>query len=151
MRRSCYPRPAWRRWLILLPVLGCLSCSKGPGYNSVQGKVLYKNEPIEGVVVTFHPKRADIYTIMPVGQTGDDGKFSLTTGKNAGAAAGEYDVTFSWPGGLEDQGKAKPRKMIMKGINLEDRFKGAYSNPAKAPFKVEVKNGKNVLEPFNLE
>ena len=150
----------WRRWLMLLPVLCCLSCSSG-GLNPVHGKVLYKDEPIEGVVVTLHPKHTGIHTLLPVGQTKKDGTFTLTTGKNEGAPAGEYVVTFSCPqeGAIKGQ-KGKPKKTasfnqeegFMGGfVNLEDRFKGAYSNEAKSTFKVEIKKGKNVLEPFNLK
>ena len=150
----------WRRWLMLLPVLCCLSCSSG-GLNSVHGKLLYKDEQIEGVVVTFHPKRADMHTLLPVGQTQEDGTFTLMTGKKEGAPVGEYVVTFTCPqGGAVKGQKGKPKKMVsfnqeegfMGGfVNLEDRFKGVYANEAKSTVKVEIKKGTNQLEPFNLK
>jgi 5-hydroxyisourate hydrolase-like protein (transthyretin family) len=146
------PFPAWRRLAIMLPALGCLSCSGGVALNPVHGQVLYKNQPIEGVVVTFHPKRTDMHTLLPVGQTQEDGTFTMTTGKNAGALAGEYIVTFTCPQEAEEKGqKGKPKKMVMQRFNLEDRFKGAYGNEAKSTFKVEIKKGKNQLEPFSLK
>src|SRR5437870_1454234 len=53
--RLTYLFPASIHWrlLILMAALCCISCSKSGFYNPVHGKVLYQNEPIEGVVVTF--------------------------------------------------------------------------------------------------
>src|SRR5207245_3238340 len=65
------------------------------GLHPVQGKVFYKDQPLGGVLVTFHPKGAsDIRTVRPVGLTREDGTFTLTTGQQEGAPAGEYVATF---------------------------------------------------------
>src|SRR2546428_4341192 len=86
-----------RQFMFLIPVVGCVSCSSGASYNPVHGKVLYKNEPIEGVLVTFHPKQKKALTDLPTGQTGEDGAFTLMTGKVEGAPEGDYLVTFYCP------------------------------------------------------
>jgi hypothetical protein len=152
--RFIYLFPAWIHWRlpVLIAAFCCTSCSKTGGYNPVHGKVLYQNEPIEGVVVTFHPKGKGTLRELPVGVTGEDGKFELTTGKGEGAPEGEYAVTFYCPQPAEDKPgkKGKPKGMVMQR-ELEDRFKGAYANDAKSNFKVSIKNGKNNLEPFNLK
>src|SRR5260370_31173791 len=86
--RSCamcfiYPFPVSIHWrlLILTAAFCCTSCSKSGGYNPVHGKVLHQNEPIEGVVVTFHPKGKGTLLELPVAVTGEDGNFELTTGQ----------------------------------------------------------------------
>jgi hypothetical protein len=111
--------------------------------------VLYQNQPIEGVLVTFHPRGADLHTILPVGQTLEDGTFTLTTGQNEGTPAGEYVVTFTCPQQAEPKGKKKG--MTMQRFTPEDRFKGAYASEAKSTFRVDIKPGNNELEPFRLK
>src|SRR5437660_12226619 len=115
------PPPGWR-WLALLPALCCLSCSGGSErLNPVQGKMLYKNQPMSGALVTFHPKGTDdVNTIRPTGLVKEDGTFTLTTGPKDGAPAGEYVVTVIWS---EVSSKSK------KGFSTEmpatqDRLKG---------------------------
>jgi hypothetical protein len=109
---------------------------------------MYKNQPLKGAVVTFHLKGADeVTTVRPVGLTGEDGTFTLTTGAREGAPAGSYTVTLICP--EEAPGKGK------KGISMEppevrDRFQGAFSNLATSTLKAEVKPGNNQLEPFQL-
>ncbi len=138
--------------MFLIPVVCCVSCSSGTSYNPVHGKVLYKNEPIGGVYVTFHPKQKSALPDIPRGETEEDGTFTLMTGKGEGAPEGEYVVTFYCPQQVEDKAgkKGKPKGMIMQH-EMEDRFKGSYSELAKSNFMVSIKPGKNELEPFNLK
>ena len=138
------------RWLLALLVgLGCLSCSGNAGPNPVQGKVLYKDQPLKGVLVTFHPKAgADLTTHLPVGLTKDDGTFTLTTGQNEGAPAGEYVVTFLCSEEVETKGK---KALSTAPPETQDRFQGAYANRATSTFLVEIKKGANQLEPFRLK
>src|SRR5436190_5547873 len=89
------------RWLALAPVFCIISCSNGPGGDKlypVTGKVLYMDQAAVGAVVSFHPKHAknELTVQRPVGQVKDDGTFALTTGKDAGAPAGDYDVSVTW-------------------------------------------------------
>lgn len=136
---------------LLLPVflvaLACLSCSKGPSLNPVHGKVLYKNEPVEGVVLTFHPKgKSDINTVFPIGLSKEDGTFTLMTGQEEGAPAGEYVVTAIYPQPVG----GKPKGFSMRS-DSEDKFKGAYAREETSTIKVEIKNTKNELEPFTFQ
>jgi hypothetical protein len=136
-----------RRWLVLWPALFCLACSGGGArFNPVQGKVLYKNQPLKGALVTFHPKGAnDITTVRPVGLTGEDGTFTVSTGEKDGAPAGEYVVT------LICSEEVKPKKpFAMEMPEARDRFHGTYANRETSKFKVEIKKGVNQLEPLNL-
>jgi len=149
---SLAPPYLWR-FMFLIPVVCCVSCSSGTSYNPVHGKVLYKNEPIGGVVVTFHPKGKEKLPELPKGVTDEDGSFSVNTGKGEGAPAGEYVVTFYCPEKVEEKAgkKAPPKGMAIKKFELEDRFKGAYASEVKSNFNVSIKPGKNPLEPFNLK
>jgi hypothetical protein len=139
-------RPCLVRGVLFGATLLCASCS-GSGLNVVQGKVLYKGEPAKGAVVIFHPKGDDSITaVRPSGVTGEDGTFTLGSGKNSGAPAGDYVVTVTWP--EERQGTGK--------ITMEppppppDRLKGRYADRAKSSFNVTIKSGTNQLEPFEL-
>jgi len=131
-----------------LPALGCLACSGGggAGLNPVQGKVLYKNQPLKGALVTFHPKgAANLNTLRPTGLTGEDGRFKVVTGEQDGAPAGGYVVTFVC------SEEVKPKKpFAMEVPEIRDRFRGTYANREASKFTVEIKNGVNQLEPFNL-
>jgi hypothetical protein len=129
----------------------CSSCS-GPALNTVQGKVLYKGQPLKGAVVTFHPKGADakdVTTVRPVGQTNEEGVFELSTGPKKGVPAGEYVVTLICAEEVAPKGK---RVISTDGLpETQDRFKGAYANAATSGLKAEVKPGPNQLEPFDLK
>jgi hypothetical protein len=127
-----------------------LSCSSGSGLNPVQGKVLYKDQPLKGALVTFHPKgQNDVKTIRPVGFTNDDGTFTVVTGKDEGAPAGEYIVTFVCS---EQVGSKEGKKVISSAPpETQDKLQGIYANRETSTFKVEIKNGPNQLQPFNLK
>ncbi|MFL5242942.1 MAG: hypothetical protein ACJ8FY_12605 [Gemmataceae bacterium] len=135
------------RAALMAAAFSCLSCSSSEGLNQVHGKVLYKNQPLQGVVLTFHPNGADINTVLPVGLTKEDGTFTVTTGQSEGAPAGEYIITAICP---QPTGKAR-KGMTMERSDSEDRFKGAYAREATSTIKVEIKKDKNELEPINLQ
>jgi hypothetical protein len=140
--------PRWR-WLAVLLTPCCLACSGGGGLNPVQGKVLYKNQPLKGAVVTFHPKGAnEVTALRPIGLTQEDGSFTLTTGPKEGAPAGDYVVTLICPEEVAPKGK---KVISTEGPDSRDRFQGAYANPATSALKVAIRKGANQLEPFHLK
>src|SRR5207244_3246439 len=124
-------------------------CSKDGGLNVVQGKVLYKGQPLEGAVLTFHPKGGgkNITTVLPVGRSGADGTFTLTTGDKEGAPAGDYAVTVICP----EEVKLPKGKISTAPPESKDRFQGAYANRDNPPLRAEVRAGVNHLEPFQLK
>lgn len=127
--------------------LSALSCSGG-GLNPVEGKVIYQGQPLSGALVSFHPKgQTDFKAISSVGYTKDDGTFTLTTGKQAGAPAGEYLVTITCSREVKRAGGGISTSMP----ETEDTLKGAYSNRDLSKIQVTVKSGKNKLEPFDLK
>lgn len=141
------PVSSWRG-LAAISILCFASCSKAPTLNPVQGKVLHKDQPVKGAVVTLHPKQGvNMNTILPVGLTSEDGTFSVTTGENIGAAAGEYIVTFICPEDVLPKGKTMTMGM---SVESQDRFKNVYSDKATSKFQIEVKPGLNQLTEFRL-
>src|SRR5262249_21010097 len=131
------------------PFLGCLGCSSSEPLYPVRGRVLYKNEPAKGVLVTFHLKGADpVKAVRPVGHTGEDGTFTLSTGANEGAAAGEYVVTFIWSEEVAPKAKGY---VSTAPPEVRDRLQGTYANAAASKLQATIKAGENQLEPFQLK
>jgi hypothetical protein len=144
------PSPPWlflSPWALLLPWAVLLSsCSNG--LNSVQGKVLYKGNPIKGAVVFFHPVNANALTTKrPSGVTAEDGTFTLGTGKDNGAPAGQYIVTVVW----YKEAAPSTKIAMTQPPEPEDQWKGRFADPKSSQLTVEIKPGVNQLEPFKLE
>lgn len=145
-------RVAHSVWMLFLAVgLAMVGCSGESQLQPVQGKVLYKEQPLSGATVTFHPKvRSDDAVDFPVGKTGEDGTFTVSTGSQAGAAPGEYSVTVVC---LETPvAKASRTKSFSTAeVEPQDRLKGAYANPTKSTITVVVSSGTNQLDRFSLK
>jgi len=129
-------------------LLACAACADG--FNRVTGKVTYKGEPVKGAVVVLVPAGAGAQSQRPSGTTGEDGSYSLTTGKLQGAAAGEYQVTITWNEFVPKKGKRLKVSMDGDDEEIRDRLKGRYANPAASGLKATIKNGSNTLPPFDL-
>jgi hypothetical protein len=135
-------------WLLLASVsLVGLSCSGG-SLNAVRGKVHYKNQPLAGALVAFHPKgKADLNTVSPTGLTKDDGTFSVMTGDREGAPAGDYVVTVT----CTETVAAKPGTISTGPPDTRDKLNGAYSNKENSKLTVTIKPGDNQLDTFDLK
>lgn len=122
---------------------GCGAGMSVPATVPVKGVVKYKGKPARGVRVMFHPQGgAPIKSFVPIGDTGPDGSFTLSTGAPLnGAPLGAYLVTFERP--ILD-----PAKSVETEI---DGFKGKYSDPAQSKWTVTIASGENSLKPFELE
>jgi hypothetical protein len=143
-RRNCV-------WLVALLALCCASCSDSERLNPVVGQVLYKNEPLKGVLVTLHPKdKEDLTRDLPVGLTGEDGTFKLVSGQDEGALAGDYIVTFVCSAEIAPPKGTKIMSMGMES-QYDDRFKGVYAEKGASKFQVSIQPGPNQLEPFRLK
>lgn len=122
----------------LAGLVGCSSDYK-PGYAPVSGQVRINGEPAEGVVVRFHNVDSAVEgdARYPVAKTDAEGRFMLTTSKDAaGALIGKYQVTFEW--------------MSSNELNAVDRFKGRLARVESSTHEVEITAGKNELSPFEL-
>ena len=134
--------------LVVLVSAVAVGCGKrgitAPSTAPVSGTVLVNGKPANGVKVRFHPQ-FDIGTIkfIPSGETGTDGRFTLSTATASdGAPPGDYVVTFELLRGGADQ----------QGRDIEvDAWRGKYADPATSSWKVTIKSGENVLDPFDLK
>ncbi len=133
--------------LLMLLILGCGRGIKIPSTVPVSGVVMMKGKPAAGIRVKFHPQfNIGRIPYIPLGETGSDGKFTLSTGAPAnGAPPGEYVVTFEKP---ELESPQKTGNYLETEI---DGFQGKYSDPTQSSWKVKVARGENSLAPFELE
>lgn len=131
---------------LLLILLGC---SNPHGTANVSGTVLYKNQPVDGATVIFHPQSQDAKAKPAQGLSKSGGKFTVTTyfgpsEQEPGALPGDYKVTVTKidePQGAYDPHKDPP---------LKNHVPPKYSTPQNSPLTAAIKAGSNRLE-FKLE
>jgi hypothetical protein len=131
---------------ILITSAGCGSGNSGPAVYPVEGEVFYKGKPAAGCIVSFHPQGGvGPETGWPSMGTADtNGKFRLTTRlANDGAPAGQYDISFSWPG--------EPSASDPTGDTAPDRLPQKYQFPASSGFNVTVEAKDNSIPRFELK
>jgi hypothetical protein len=124
--------------------VGCGDQISAPRTVPVSGTVLVNGKPAAGIKVTFHPQfNMGSVKFTPNGLTDKDGRFILSTAAPGdGAPRGDYAVTFELMQGATDE----------RGLDTEvDAWKGKHADPARSSWKVTIKRGDNVLEPFNLD
>jgi hypothetical protein len=137
---------------LMATLLGlCVACAGG-GLNSATGKVTYKGNPIKGAIVVFHPKDANMNSQRPSGVTDEGGAFSLTTGTKAGAPAGDYLVTITWP----EEAPVKPKGGKIMNTDADtpdmpDRLKGRFADSTRTTLKATIKGGSNDIPTFDLQ
>lgn len=143
-------RPRGLKGLTVIGVLLLGGCADSlepeiPVRHPVAGKVLYRGQPARGFRVIFHPLQ-DFGEVKfaPSAITDDEGKFRLQSyDPDDGAPLGEYAVTFEWPDHLIQADDPDPKP-------VNDRLRGAYSDPGKSQIKVTVVAGQNELQPMVL-
>ena len=136
--------PAKRHAVALLGacslLLGCGGDDGRAPVHPVSGEILVDGRPAEGVTVVLHPVgagpgEAGARPNKPVGRTGADGRFRVTTyDAYDGAPAGEYVVTMAW---------SEP--------GVPDRLGGRYRLADRSEFRATVGEGENRLPPFDLK
>ena len=131
----------------LLVVFGaCNGNIRPPSTVPVRGVVKYKGKPAAGIRVKFHPQfNMGSIKFIPLGETGADGSFKLSTGAPGnGAPRGAYIVTFEKP----EIAPAAKTNYIETEI---DAFHGKYSDPQKSKLHITIESGENSLQPFEIE
>ncbi len=137
-----------RRWAagllaaMLAPVVGCGHSNSLPSYPvyEVKGKVvLADGKPLSGGWISFVPK-GDL-PVVPSGEIGPDGTFSLATGSGQGAPPGEYKIRVEAP--QLQSGPSKSRK--------RPAFPSKYTDEDSSGVVVTVKAESNHLEPIQLK
>lgn len=139
----------------LIPAMFLLSlfmtgCSRGfkddPKLARVKGKVMFKNQPVVGASVAFHPLQGP----PAIGDTDEEGMFTLTTGGRPGSVIGPCKVTIAKtePGGqdfsqmtVEDFAEYSRKSMEKNSSELEKKggLPEKYSNPGTSGLEADVK------------
>jgi len=120
---------------------GYTPLQKVPTY-PVSGTVLYQGKPAPGAWVQFRSIPGSNQTHFGCEVlTNSEGKYVCETYQEGdGLPAGTYDVRITLP--------VTPMPDYRDGET--DRLNGRYNSPQKAPFRVVVKAGPNVIPPFQL-
>lgn len=120
--------------------VGCYQPPPAVQVHPVEGKVFVHGRPVRNVSVVFHPVHSSGPTPRyPVGVTGADGTFRLTTlTANDGAPEGEYAVTVLWP----------DESIVFDCCEnpdpaTHDRLRGQYLDPATTTLRATIHPGCN--------
>lgn len=119
----------------LAAAFGLAGCNQagGPTLEPAGGTVTYNTAPVKGATVTFVYENGDVSN----GTTGDDGKFTMTTGGRAGAIIGKAKVLVvkntARPTGMP----ANPTWQDMAKMNSElgENMKSAEKPKPEIPVK----------------
>jgi hypothetical protein len=140
--------------IALCAALLSAGCNKSPvKLYPVQGKVLYKDQPVAGAQVVLRPQEenqnnpveAKEKPPLAFGTVAADGTVVMRSDYQGqaigeGVAPGTYNVLITWYGA----DAKNPEKSVNK-------LPAKYSDQSKPAYTVTVKPEKNVLEPFQLK
>lgn len=134
--------------LALVVLTTCLTGCGSRGLVVIEGTVKVDGAPTGGVELMFFPKD-DPSGVTAAGTSNDQGKFTLTSGMDAGVATGKYIVTASYP---DPAVKPTPAQM-MQGTFVPgpDLFKGKYSKKQTSTVEIEITSGSKELAPIELK
>jgi hypothetical protein len=142
-------------------------CSSQPSVGLVKGKVLYNNEPLAGAELEFNPEK-DLTLGAFIGHTDAQGNFEIKIGKGTGmnARPGRFVVLitkgksiFAVPpeAAANDEERVKALLQIgpggpgASGAGAMGILPAKYASASTTPFKVDISDGVNDLNPFRLE
>jgi hypothetical protein len=155
-----------RRWILPAAIaLSAAACSGQDGVSLVKGKVLYNDQPLAGAELEFKPEK-DLTLGSFGGATDADGRFEVKIGKGTGmnARPGRFVVLIT-------KGKSMAAMPPEAATNEEERvialmqigpggpgeagrgmgvLPAKYASAASTPFRVEISDGANDLNPFRL-
>jgi hypothetical protein len=117
----------------------------------VVGKILFQGQPIGGGSVRFHSGTAqgagghlDVHT----GIVREDGTFEVHTfrasGRGVGVPAGEYFLSFSWPG-------VKEGMPDVSQDELPERLPAKFTRPQTSGLRATVPEGGTVVPDIDLK
>jgi len=132
--------------LLAAAALVCAGCGPPAGrtpvpVHPVEGKLLVVDRPATNARLVFYPAGGSPGSVCPVGVTGPDGRFRLTTyTTDDGAPEGEYVVTVLWPNETFPADDCDVANMA-----THDRLGGLYLDPAKSELRATVRPGHNTI------
>ena len=137
--------------LFLLMTVGLLGCGESPPpIIPAQGVVLLNGAPLPKAKVRFIPQIKFGPEYIAIGETDDQGKYTMKCKGQPGACAAEHLVLVEEadiPANL--QGEAVQRQLAVYLRALKNRpIPQTYASPVSSPLKVTVKEGQTE---YNLE
>jgi hypothetical protein len=136
---------------LALLLLACAAGCSGASGARVSGAVHLDGKPLQGAAVHFWP-REDLDLGVYQGKTGPDGRFQLKGRFGPEVKPGRYVVLLFLDvkkDGTLPRDDDDWKELAVPGA-LRNTLPPRYSDKANPPFTVEVKDGDNVLEPFQL-
>lgn len=132
-------------------IAGCGGASDAPQTVAVSGTVKLDDAPLEGAIVTFVDPAGK--NSSATGATDASGNYSLSTGANAGAIPGSYNVSISRLVGPDGSPVAVEEGMDAEQLQAQGLAK--QSLPSKyvdgTELKAEVKSGTSNTHNFTLK
>lgn len=137
---------SWLAPVACLALAACAGCARqGEKLHTVSGQVLLDGRPAARAQVTFHPVGAGPDAPHPVGQTDEQGRFTLTTRVSGdGAGAGEYRVSVVRFLARVGKGAAEGDSAAVNDLPAR------YASPELSGLTARVGPGDNQLPPFQL-
>ena len=129
--------------------LGCVGCSGGSG-PAISGSVKLSGKPLPGATVQFEGMDGQKFTGY-AGSTDKDGKFVIET-KSSTFAPGKYRVLINKY--VDKSGKATNEEDLeqLKAAGLlRNIVPRRYNAPGESELFVDLKEGPNELQPFDLK
>ena len=148
--------PAWLA--LLATALGCGGKDRLE-VAPVSGQILYKGQGVPRATVIFHPDGASATKagrLRPFAYADDEGKFQLKTYVTGdGAPPGDYRVciiaaSVGPAARTKDQPVSAGPDSAGPSIQIPPAITERYANVETSGIKVEVKEGENILDPFEL-
>lgn len=155
-----------RKLLVPAAIVLLASGCSGTGVTMIKGKVFYNGEPLADGELEFRPEK-DLTLGSFGGATDSEGRFEIKIGKGTGmnAKPGRFVVLITKGKGIgisppdanmSEEARVKAlMQMGPGGPGIGGKATGLlperYSNAATTPFKVEISDGTNDLNPFRME
>lgn len=136
-------------WIAILVALGLTGCTGGGG-RTVSGEVKLDGKPLPEATISFEGDATAKQGGFS-GKTNDQGKFVIPI-TSSNVSAGKFRVLISKF--VDKKGKAlDPEEMeqLKAAGKLKNLVPAKYNDPAESVLFVDIKEGNNVLQPFELK
>ena len=128
-------------------------CSHAPAGGTVTGAVYLDGQPLAGAVIRLWPKD-DLRLGVYGGRTDEMGRIELMPRDGQGVKPGKYLVLVAKADPRKGAGldpRTEEQRQILGGPEgFRNLLPERYSDKARCPFLVEIKEGANELPPLEL-